>query len=316
MAAKDKPNSLHLIRIYDAPVKMVWDAWADPEQAAQWWGPRGFTIKTHAKDLRAGGFWKYTMFGPDGTTWENKTVYHEVEKHSRLVYDHGGGEDRPPLFQVTVTFEEVKGGKTKMEMTMTMPSPEALEQTKKIIKSANGNSTWDRLAEYLGDRNGEKDLFVINRSFEAPIAKVFEMWSKAEHLAKWLPPTGFSMNVVRGELRPGSEIFYNMTDGKTTMWGKVKYLEISPVHLMRYTQEFSDEHGNMSRHPHAPLWPETMLTNVRFESEGENLTRVTVRWEPYGKATEAERAMFREARGGMTAGWTGSFDKLEAVLAK
>ena len=79
MGAKNKSNELKLSRIYDAPVKAVWDAWADPAQAAKWWGPRGFTITTHGKDLRAGGFWKYTMHGPDGVNYENTTIYHEVE---------------------------------------------------------------------------------------------------------------------------------------------------------------------------------------------------------------------------------------------
>ena len=66
MAAKNKSNSINIIRIYDAPVEAVWDAWTDPEQVAQWWGPRGFTLTTHSKDLRPGGHWAYTMHGPDG----------------------------------------------------------------------------------------------------------------------------------------------------------------------------------------------------------------------------------------------------------
>src|ERR1700756_4007185 len=123
MVAKNKSNELKLTRVYDAPVKAVWDAWTDPKQAAHWWGPRGFTITTHSKDLKPGGTWVYTMHGPDGTDWPNKTVYHEVEKHSRLVYDHGGSDDRPAMFRVTVQFTEVKG-KTKMDMTMTHATPE------------------------------------------------------------------------------------------------------------------------------------------------------------------------------------------------
>src|SRR5277367_3366732 len=131
MAAKNRSNEIKITRIYDAPVQLVWDAWTDPKQVAQWWGPRGFTLTTHSKDLKPGGTWRYTMHGPDGTNYENCTNYFVVDKYSRLVYDHGGFEDRPPLFRVEVQFTEIKG-KTKMEMTMTMPSPEALEETRKI----------------------------------------------------------------------------------------------------------------------------------------------------------------------------------------
>ena len=92
MAAKNKSNEIKITRVYDAPVKTVWDAWTDPEQVAQWWGPRGFTLTTHSKDLRVGGHWRYTMHGPDGTDFENTTKYFEVEKYSRLVYDHGGND--------------------------------------------------------------------------------------------------------------------------------------------------------------------------------------------------------------------------------
>ena len=84
----------------------MWDAWTDPEQVAQWWGPRGFTLTTHSKDLRTGGHWNYTMHGPDGTDYPNTTKYLEVEKHAKLVYDHGANDDRPPLFRVTVLFSE------------------------------------------------------------------------------------------------------------------------------------------------------------------------------------------------------------------
>ena len=108
MAEKNKSNEILISRIYDAPIKTVWEAWTDPKQTAQWWGPRGFTIKTHSKDLRVGGSWVYTMHGPDGVDYPNKTHYFEVEKYSRLVYDHGASETTPPLFLVTVDFQNSK----------------------------------------------------------------------------------------------------------------------------------------------------------------------------------------------------------------
>src|SRR6188474_1816961 len=98
MPAKNDSSDIHITRLYDAPVKAVWDAWTDPDQVAQWWGPRGFTITTHSKDLRPGGQWVYTMHGPDGTDYPNITLYHVVEPNSRLVYDHGATKDTPPLF--------------------------------------------------------------------------------------------------------------------------------------------------------------------------------------------------------------------------
>ncbi len=315
MPAKSKSNEIHISRTYDAPVAAVWDAWTDPDQVAQWWGPRGFTLTTHSKDLRPGGHWAYTMHGPDGVDYPNKTVYFEVEEHAKLVYDHGANDDRPPMFRVTVTFAEVDG-KTHMDMTMSLPTPEAAEEARKFIKKAGGNSTWDRLAEYLEKGSTGKEQFVINRSFDAPLEAMFEMWTKPEHFSQWLPPTGFTMQFLRAEIKTGGSSLYFMSNGEGVKFhGRIEYLKIQRPDCLVYTQQFCDEQENIARHPLAPTWPATMLTTVKLTAEGLDRTRVTVTWEPYGPTTPQELAAFVEARGGMTLGWTGSFEKLEALLA-
>lgn len=313
MAGKNKSNEIKIIRLYDAPVKAVWDAWVDPEQVAKWWGPRGFTLTTHGKDLRPGGFWRYTMHGPDGTDYPNVTKYFEVEKYSRLVYDHGGSDDRPPLFRVTVNFSETKG-KTKMEMTMTLPTPEAATETKKFIKKAGGDSTWDRLAEYLEKESSGKERFVINRAFDVSVEKMFELWTDPKQFSRWLPPTGMTMEFLRAEVKPGGSSFYRMTDGKNlVMYGRIHYLEITKPGRIVYTQEFVDEKENVSRHPMAPTWPASMVTVATFTEEEPGRTRVTICWEPQEPVTKAELEAFVAERAGMTRGWTGSFDKLDEL---
>lgn len=313
---EEKPNEIYITRIYDAPVKAVWDAWTDPKQVAMWWGPRGFTLTTHSKDLKVDGHWNYTMHGPDGTDYPNITKYFEVETHKKLVYDHGANETQGPLFRVTVVFTELSKNKTKMDMTMALPTAEAAKDTKKFIKGASGDSTWDRLAEYLEKKSTDQDIFVINRSFEVSINKMFEVWTNPDHFAKWLPPTGFNMRFIKADIKAGGESFYEMSNGAgVTMHGKAKYLEITKPNRLVYTQIFCDAKGNVSRHPFAPTWPETMLTTVTLSEEGPSRTRVSIRWEVYGDATPEERATFAKERGGMTQGWTGSFDKLEEYLA-
>lgn len=313
MAVKNKSNEIYIERIYDAPVKTVWDAWVDPKQVARWWGPRGFTLTSHSKDVKTGGHWNYTMHGPDGVDYPNKTKYLEVEKYSRLVYDHGANDTQPALFRVTVSFTEVKG-KTKMEMIMALATAEAATETRKFIKKAGGDSTWDRLAEYLHEQEGQ-DKFVINRAFDTDINTMFEMWTNPDHFSKWLAPTGFNMKFIRADIKPGSETYYLMENNQgLKMYGKAKYIEITKPNKLVYTQQFSDENENVSRHPLAPTWPETMKTTVLFTEEDAHRTRVTITWEVYGNATDAEREMFHNAKGGMTQGWTSSFDKLEDYL--
>jgi uncharacterized protein YndB with AHSA1/START domain len=313
MSAKNKSNEIKIIRVFDAPVRAVWDAWTDPEQTAQWWGPRGFTLTTHSKDLRPGGHWHYTMHGPDGTNYPNKTKYFEVEKYAKLVYDHGANDDQPPLFRVTVLFSE-SGGKTKMDMTMSLATPEAAEETRIFIKKAGGDSTWDKLAEYLEKEASGKEKFVINRSFDAPLELMFKMWADPKHLSQWMPPTGFRMELIRSDIRPGGSNFYFMTNGTVKMYGRSEYKKIEKPDCIVYTQQFCDEDEKISRHPMSPTWPETMLTTVHLTEEGPDRTRVTITWEPYGNFSREELDTFVKGRSGMTQGWTGSLDKLEQYL--
>ena len=73
------------------------------------------------------------------------------------------------------------------------------------------------------------------------------------------------------------------------MYGRAEYLEIEKPDRIVYTQQFCDEHENISRHPRCPTWPETMLTTVKLTEEGPDRTRVTVTWEPHG-TDDARRA--------------------------
>ncbi len=314
MAARHEPNEILIERVYDAPLNAVWAAWTEPDQVAKWWGPRGFTLTTHSKELKVGGVWHYTMHGPDGTDYVNKTLYHEVVPRSKLVYDHGGNDERAPLFRVTALFSE-RDGKTHLSMCMAFKSPEAAAESRVFIKQAGGNSTWDRLGEYLEKHEHQRDVFIIHRSFAAPIDRLFALWTEPKHFAQWLPPTGFSMEWLRADIRPGGSGFFRMTNGADiTMFGRTQYLQVQRPDRLVYTQQFCDAQERVSRHPLSPVWPETMLTTVTFTAEGDSETRVSVHWQPQGNITAEELAAFIAERPGMTQGWTGSFDKLDGLL--
>jgi uncharacterized protein YndB with AHSA1/START domain len=313
MATESNSNEIRITRVYDAPVQAVWDAWTVPEQVAQWWGPRGFTLTSHSKDLRAGGSWRYTMHGPDGVDYPNLALYHEVEPYQRLVYDHGASDDRPPLFRVTVTFTE-HDGKTTMEMISTLPTPQAAAEMKKHIKRMGGYATWDRLAEHLGQAATGRPSFVVNRVFDAPIARVFAMWTRAENLVKWLPPSGTTMRFLRPEIAPGKSALFAITGPHGTMHVRAEYLAIEPPGRIVYLQQFVDAAEAPAPAPGAEVWPATLRTTVICTEEGPERTRVTVTTEAHDETTPAELAAFVQERAGMTVGWNGSFDALDALL--
>lgn len=316
MAKSSKENELRLIRVFSAPVKLVWDVWTNDKHIVNWWGPRGFTLTTESKDVSPGGKWIYTMHGPDGVDYPNITTYYEVEKYSRLVYDHGANENQEALFRVTVTFEEFKG-KTVMDMTMAFKNPEVAKEMEQFIKDAGGNTTWDRLGEYLEEQQTSQDIFIINRSFQIDQKTLFDLWTNTEHFSNWMGPAGSTMSYISADVKEGGSLHYKMVNSDDMeMFGKICYQKIRPFDLLIYSQYFCDEKGSLVKPPFAPTWPDKMLTTVIFEAEGENETRITLKWEVEGDASKEERATFHDAKAGMSIGWGGSFDKLESLITK
>src|SRR4051812_7848409 len=84
MAAKNELNPepadrvLVIKRTFDAPLPVVWKAWAEPQQALRWWGPRGFTVPFHKLDMRVGGSYRCCLRSPDGVDHWQRGVYREI----------------------------------------------------------------------------------------------------------------------------------------------------------------------------------------------------------------------------------------------
>ena len=138
-------RELVISRLLNAPVELVWKMWTDPEHIARWWGPNGFTNTIHEMDLKPGGEWNLTMHGPDGTDYKNKSVFAEIVKHERIVYDHISG----PKFRATITFHP-KGQQTEIRWQMLFETAELLERTVREFGAAEGlKQNTERLAAYL-----------------------------------------------------------------------------------------------------------------------------------------------------------------------
>jgi uncharacterized protein YndB with AHSA1/START domain len=71
-ARKDSPADapadrvLVLTRVFDAPRRLVFEAWTKKEHLDRWCAPRGFTIPSSEGDLRPGGVWRCLMIAPNG----------------------------------------------------------------------------------------------------------------------------------------------------------------------------------------------------------------------------------------------------------
>jgi uncharacterized protein YndB with AHSA1/START domain len=294
---------------------MFWNAWVDPKQVVKWWGPKGFSTTIHEMNVKPGGVWNLTMHGPNGVDYPNHSVFVEVVKHEKIVFDHGGAKAGGPeaAFRATWVFEDL-GGKTKVTMNMVFPSAEALQEVVKAYGAVEGGKqTLGRLAEQL-EKSSSKE-FVITRVFDAPRELVFKAWIEPERFAKWFGPKGVAVKSVKQDLRPGGSLHTCMvTPDGHEMWGKMVYQEIAPPEKLVYINSFSDEKGGLTRHPMSATWPLEMLTTVVLKDKG-GKTELTLTWVPMNSSAE-EIATFEAGMTGMTGGWTGTFDQLDAYLAE
>ena len=136
-------------RTFDAPARLVFEAWTKPELFGQWWVPRsmGMTLRSCELDVRTGG--KYRLvFGDDPANpiafFGN---YLEVVPDKRIVWtNEESGADGSVT---TVTFEE-KNGKTTLVMSELYPTKEALDAAGTGAQEAM-HETFGQLDEVLAE---------------------------------------------------------------------------------------------------------------------------------------------------------------------
>ena len=141
MAASDR--EIITTRVLAWPRERVFRAWTEPEHLARWWGPKGFTNTFPEFDPRPGGRWQFVMHGPNGADYPNHSVFVEIVKPERIVFDHLSG----PAFQVTATFAE-EAGKTRLTFRMLFETAVECDKVKGFAVGANEENL-DRLEAEL-----------------------------------------------------------------------------------------------------------------------------------------------------------------------
>jgi uncharacterized protein YndB with AHSA1/START domain len=132
-------------RTFNAPVRIVFEAWTKAELFKRWWIPKsaGITLLSCEMDVRTGG--KYRLvFGTDASNqMEFFGRYIEVTPNARIVWTNEEGGEGGNV--TTVTFED-KGGQTLLVMHDLYPSKEALEASGATDAAPE---TFDQLDELL-----------------------------------------------------------------------------------------------------------------------------------------------------------------------
>ncbi|MGB5846773.1 MAG: SRPBCC domain-containing protein [Anaerolineales bacterium] len=162
----------------------------------------------------------------------------------------------------------------------------------------------------MSESTVSKDAVVIERTLEAPVNLIWQMWTDSEHFKKWYGPTGFTVPVANMDMRVGGKRLVCMSspDGSMKMWTTGEYTEIIPNQRLVYTESPADENGNVVS-PSAMGMPEGYPAT----------TEVTVLLEDLGGRTKMVMTHAGvPADSGAGGGWEQAFDKLadhiESVL--
>lgn len=144
-----------ITREFDAPRKLVWEAWTDPKHLAQWWGPKGFTNPVCEWNAQPGNAIYVVMRAPNGAQHPMAGEFREVVEPERLVFTSGAMDEKGKLlfeFLHAVIFVERKG-----KTTLTVRS-RVIKTTAEANKYIGGfemgmTQSLDRLADYVSRRS-------------------------------------------------------------------------------------------------------------------------------------------------------------------
>jgi len=158
-------------------------------------------------------------------------------------------------------------------------------------------------------------VFRIERTFDAPRERVWTAWTDAEQLRQWFGPKGCSVPYCTVDLRSAGAARFCIAYNGVIMWAKWTYQELKAPEKLVAIVSFTDESGDaIVEHPASPGWPLEILSNVTF-TESAGRTTVLVEWTAH-RASQAQRRSFEDGDASMQQGWGGSFEQLQAFLAK
>lgn len=157
-------SEMVITRSFEAPRELVFKVWTEAEHLAQWWGPKGMSLRVSTLDLRPGGIFHYSMQSPEGHIMWGKFVYREIVAPEKIVFtnsfsDEEGNTIRAPFSESwplevlnTLTLTENEG---KTTLTLRGGPLHATEEERKAYQAMfesmkqGFGGTFDQLEEYL-----------------------------------------------------------------------------------------------------------------------------------------------------------------------
>lgn len=228
---KDHENlTMTVVADFAAPVRRLWDAYADPRQIEKFWGPEGWPATFTRHDVYVGGRSHYYMTNPEGERsygyWEFLAVEEgrSFEVADGFAEPDGTPNRELPAMRMTYLFEEHDAG-SKLVTTTYFNSIEELEQLLSMgmeqgLRSAMGqiDDVVTDLSPFAAGRAAEAQLLSgtqvrVARVIRGSVQQVWDAHHDPELLKRWLTgPQGWQFTDCRVARRAGETYRYAWAD--------------------------------------------------------------------------------------------------------
>lgn len=142
-------REIAMTRVFDAPRRLVFDAWTKPELLKRWLGVRaGWTMEVCDVDLKVGGAYRYVWRGPDGDMGM-RGVFREVVRPERIVATEVFDDPWYEGEAVDTLVMVEQGGKTTVTTTVRYASRQVRDAVLASGMSRGVGESYDKLAEVL-----------------------------------------------------------------------------------------------------------------------------------------------------------------------
>jgi uncharacterized protein YndB with AHSA1/START domain len=215
-ALDPKPQPLRVSRVFHAPRETVFKAWSSAESVKRWFAPETYTVPEATVEMRAGGTFDLCMRSPAGEQHWVRGKFVEVTPHARLVIDmtctDAAGQ---PLFgaYTEIDFADALGG-TRMDVVQTYTLIDPTKGWMVAGAPAGWSSTLDNLEKEVvrmqggsgvGARSVVHAMFHLERTYDAPVARVWKALTDQTAKSKWFggPPESWKLLERHMDVRVG-----------------------------------------------------------------------------------------------------------------
>ena len=252
-----QPAPLRISRTFPAPRALVFKAWSSAGHVKHWFCPTGYTIPQANVHMHVGGPFEVLMRSPDGVEHWTRGTFTEVAAPDRLVLDMEVSDATGRLLfraLTEVNFLDEKGA-TRMDVVQTYAFEDP-SQAAPMVKGApvGWSQTLDKLGAELArmqaaPRSVVHAAFDLERTYDAPVERVFAALSDMAAKAKWFSGSEGQWQAIerRMDFRVGGqEVLKGRWQGGAVTTFAAIYLDIVPLERIVYAYDMYHDDQKLS----------------------------------------------------------------------